>query len=91
MARKGGGFGFVMLLVVVVAALWLTARAWEKSGASALALDPSSSASTTGSPPARGQSDARDALGTLPDLGEMRDATSRHSDAVQEALVATEE
>jgi hypothetical protein len=84
MRRPLGGFGLVALVIVVAVVLVLAARQWQAVA-----------------PTAAEVRDARDAIrpaaastaadqGQRPGLGEMRDRTSEHADAVADALAATE-
>jgi hypothetical protein len=83
MARKGGGFGFVMLLVVLAVVLLLTARAWNRVGTPAI----DAAGTSRPGPPARGErAEAADALRDLPGLEAARQATDAHAQEVEKAL-----
>ena len=83
MARKGGGFGMVILVVVMAVVLLLVARAWKSMAPTAAQLP--AAQSTDGIDP-HGQDDAAEAAGGLPNLEETRQETDRHKQQVQEAL-----
>jgi hypothetical protein len=85
MRRQGGGFGFVMLLVVVAVVLFLAARNWKRVAPTAMEVsgDPATELSTAASdsgqpnggvPPVR------------PSLREMQQETSAHTDDVRDTL-----
>ncbi|HKQ61730.1 MAG TPA: hypothetical protein VJS92_10585 [Candidatus Polarisedimenticolaceae bacterium] len=93
MRRQGGGFGFVILLVVLAAVLLLVGRAWRAMGPTALEvqtvreLKPDAPADSGQRP--QPPSPAVPA-GKLPDLRETRQQTSAHSKQYQDALSQTQ-
>jgi len=87
MSRRSGSFGLVLLVVVMAVVLLLVARSWKAAAPHLaetiharpeVARVPASDADATG--------DAGDSPRALPGVGEMRRATGRHADQVQEAL-----
>jgi hypothetical protein len=84
MGRRGGSFGLVMLLVVLVVVLMLTARAWKAIAPASGAIMPTSAteAVRVAEPDTAGDAQYSD----LPNVGEMQQTTSEHADQVQEAL-----
>ena len=88
MARQGSGFGFIILLVVLVVVTLLTARLWNETAPVVQQVVEGTSSAT--SVPDHGQPEASGALGELPNLNEMRSATDDHTQEVTEALAATE-
>jgi hypothetical protein len=83
MARKGGSFGIVMLLVVMLAVLMLVAKNWRKVAPTALEV---STPDGEVSIPAPGTRGVASNPGGLPNLGQMKDSTSDHIEDVQTAL-----
>ena len=84
MRKQGGGFGFFVLLIVLVVALLLATRAWKAvMPVAAQALKPGSSASV----PDHGQKEAGQAIrsGNLPDLKKMGQNTDDHIKQVKDA------
>lgn len=83
MRRQGGGFGVVMLLVVVAIVLWLTARAWKNLAPTAAEIrNPTASsheAAKAGVPPS-------DNPPLRPSLRDMKQNTSAHTEGVEDAL-----
>jgi len=83
MKRQGGGFGVLILLVVVAIVLFLAARAWK-------GVMPEASQSIRPSAPVsdHGQTEAAGEVrsGNLPDMNEMRNRTSDHADSLRDAL-----
>ena len=79
MKRSLGGFGLVMLVIVVAIVLILAARQWQ--AVAPVAAEIPASAGDTGE---SSDDDGR------PGLREMRANTSEHSDRVQDALAATD-
>lgn len=88
MAKRGGGFGFVMLLVVLAVVLLLVARAWDKTAPAAGPILSGTSGAETVAP--HGQPEAADALRNLPGLKDVRTRTDSHAKDVADALAATE-
>jgi len=86
MASRGKGFGFVMLIVVVAIVLYIASHAWQKVAPTALDVSDPGRISA----PDRGQSEAAEALGSLPNLGEMQQETQGHVDRLEEALAEIE-
>lgn len=79
----------VILAVVAVVVLLLAARAWKSVAPTASQITEPG----TGAPvPTHGQEDAAQEVrgGNMPDLNEMRNSTSEHSDQLQEALEQTQ-
>jgi hypothetical protein len=77
----GGGFGTVMLVIVMAIVLILAARNWMAVAPVAAEIDP-------GGGDGRGQAEAGAALrnGQLPGLDDMRDATGDHAARLDDAL-----
>ena len=85
MNRKGGGIGFVILVIALAIVLFLASRAWlAMIPAAAEALLPETSAPVQD----HGQSSAGEALrsGTLPNLKQMGQSTNRHIEQLEEAV-----
>ncbi len=82
--RRGGGIGFVVLIVVVAVVLWLTARAWR--AVAPTAAEVASPAEASDVDEARSEAGEAVRSGELPDLSKMRQETGQHADAVGEAL-----
>lgn len=88
MARQGGSFGIVILVVVVAIVLLLVAQAWKN-----LAPAASQVAGEKAHPiNDHGQTEAGQALrsGQIPDLKQMKQSTSERASQTQEALQAVE-
>jgi len=83
--KVGGGLGFVMLLVVVVVVMLLASRAWKEATPTVMQLNGAKTAVAD-----HGQPEAREALGTLPDLNDMRQSTGAHAEELSKALAETE-
>jgi len=88
MRKGGGGFGMIMMLVVVAIVLYLAARSWSNMAPEALTvtnvtLDPSDLGGNDD------DSDESPTPGHLPDLQEMRQSVARHEDQVRDAMAAT--
>ncbi len=83
MRRQGGGFGAVMLVVVMAIVLYLASKAWKKIAPTALEVhDPTATAGESvkaGVPPGE-QPPLR------PSLREMKQSTASHARAVGDAL-----
>lgn len=88
MARQGSGFGFVILLVVLVVVTLLAARLWNGTAPVVHQVVEGTSAPTA--VPDHGQPGAASALGELPNLNEMRSATDDHTQEVNGALAAAD-
>jgi hypothetical protein len=86
MARKGGSFGIVVLVVVMLAVLLLVAQSWRRVAPTALEV---STPDGEISLPAPGTQGVASNPGGLPDLGEMKTNTSTHLQEVQTALDET--
>lgn len=97
MRRQGGGFGTVILLVVVAVVLYLVARNWTSVAPTAMEIhDRNERRTTTGSEyepekveaPSGGKSEDAwtPAPPVNPSLGTMESRTSAHTDSVNEAL-----
>ncbi len=85
MRKMGGGFGMLMLVIVLAIVLLLAARNWQAVAPTAAQVaDPGNAATVED----HGQTEAGEAIrsGRLPDLNEMRQSTAAHSDRVQTAL-----
>jgi hypothetical protein len=89
MRKMGGGFGLVMLVVVMAVVLLLVAKQWKAVAPTALQLDDGTPMVV---PETHGEDAAGDALqrGGLPDLNQMRQATGQHVQQVQETLEEVE-
>lgn len=85
MKKIGGGFGLILLVVVMAVILLLAAKAWQS-------VAPTASQIPESPLPARvsdhGEAEAAEELASpgLPNLDEMRQNTSSHSDQMQEIL-----
>ena len=88
--KKGGGFGMVMLVVVLAIVLLLVARQWKAVAPTAIQVQQDGSVTVT--PNDHGQTEAGAAIksGTLPDLNDMRQATGEYSQQVQDAMAEIE-
>ena len=97
MRRQGGGFGTVILLVVVAVVLFLVARNWTSVAPTAMEIhDRNERRATTDSEyapekveaPSGGKSEDAwtPAPPVNPSLGAMENRTSAHTQAVDEAL-----
>jgi len=87
--RKGGGFGMVLLVVVMAIVLVLVAKQWKAVAPTAMQLDDGTPMVV---PETHGEDGAGQALqrGGLPDLNQMRQATGQHAQQVQETLEEVE-
>jgi hypothetical protein len=88
MKKGGGGFGFVLAIVVLLIVMLLSAKAWNAvmpTAAQALA-PPSTRQGAIRQVDDHGQKEAGDAIrsGTLPDLNKMLQSTDQHIKQVQE-------
>lgn len=85
MKKMGGGFGLVILVVVMAVILLLAAKAWQS-------VMPTASQITDPALPAQvsdhGETEAAEELASpgLPNLDEMRENTTSHADQMQEIL-----
>lgn len=81
-----GGFGMIMLVVVLAIVLLLVARQWQALAPTAIQVttDPDEAYAVDD----HGDPEAGEAIrsGQLPDLGEMRQSTSEHADRLEDAL-----
>jgi hypothetical protein len=89
MKKMGGGFGLVMLVVVMAVVLLLVAKQWKAVAPTAMQLDDGTPMVV---PETHGEDAAGEALqrGGLPDLNQMRQATGQHAQEVQETLEEVE-
>ena len=88
MAKKGGSFGILLLVVTMAIVLLLVARQWKAvAPAAAQITDPAA----RGLVDDHGQTEAGEEVGSgaLPDLNEMKQETNEHAQQVEEALAAT--
>ena len=81
----GGGFGFVMLLIVVAVVLLVAGKAAKESAPVALQLNNPETAVND-----HGQHEAGDALSTLPNLNDARQSTGAHAEELSKALAEIE-
>jgi hypothetical protein len=84
MSKSGGGFGYILTLVVLVILLLLSVRAWKNAApAAAQALKPGVSTTL----PDHGQPEAAQALrsGNLPDMKKMGQNTDQHIQQIKDA------
>jgi hypothetical protein len=92
MSRKTGGFGLLALAIAAAIALLLAASAWKRQGEAAIEVHgvlTRTSPTPRSSEPAGDAADAEPQRAGLPGVSDMQDATSDHSDRLQEALDAT--
>ena len=85
--KKSGSFGLVLLVAVIAIILLLVAKNWQAAAprlAETMRARPEA-ARADGADPA-GAGDAGDSPQALPGVGDMKRATDRHADQVQEAL-----
>lgn len=85
MKRQGGGFGIIMLLVVVAIVMLLVARSWKSVAPTAVQVaTPAGNVAV----PDHGDGEAAEAAtsGTLPDLNDARRETGAHAEQLQDAL-----
>ncbi len=85
MSRQGGGFGFVMLLVVLAVVLLIAAKAWKSAAPTALEVATPVGDVTISD---HGASEAAGQVrpGGLPGLSDMRRETGTHTQQVEETL-----
>ena len=88
--RKGGGIGFVLLVVVLAVVLLLVARSWKSVAPTAIQVTNGGEGDVV--VPDHGEAAAGAAVssGNLPDLNEMQQETDAHAQQVQEALAAAD-
>ncbi len=85
MKRQGGGFGFVMLLVVVAIVMLLVARSWKSVAPDAIEVaTPAGPAAISDHGEREAAAEARSGL--LPNLQDMRRETGNHAQEVQDTL-----
>ena len=84
MRRQGGGFGFVMLLVVVAIVLYLAARNWQSTIPAAVEI--SKPGASTGSTLDSGSPNSGESVPVRPSLSEMKSATDAHTADVRGSL-----
>ena len=89
MKKIGGGIGIVMLLVVLAVVLFLAGRSWQSVSPTAEQLRNNPEEHLVDKYRDE-QPEAVDALGTLPNLDDMRSSTGAHADRLQQALDQTE-
>ena len=85
--KKRGSSGLVMLVVVMAIVLLLVAKNWKAAAprlAETMRARPEAARAPASDADAKG--DTGDSPRALPGVGEMKRATGRHSDQVQEAL-----
>ena len=75
----------MMVIVVVAVVLLLAAKAWQRMAPEAIDVTRPETAVSGHGPP-----EAVNALGELPNLGQMRQNTSEHAAELQKALEETE-
>ena len=83
MSKSGGGFGYVLAIVVLAILLLLSVRAWKNAApAAAQALKPGAPATL----PDHGQTDAGKAVrsGNLPNTKKMGENTDAHVQEINE-------
>ncbi|MDX1390370.1 MAG: hypothetical protein R3344_14365 [Acidobacteriota bacterium] len=86
MARRGSGFGIVMLVIVMLVVLLLVARGWKRVAPTAVEISTPSGEISVSSPGAEGVANNP---GGLPNLKQMHESTSSHLDQVGDALDQT--
>jgi hypothetical protein len=89
MKKGGGGFGFVLAIVVLLIVMLLSAKAWNAvmpTAAQALAPAPGTQKGAIRQVDDHGQTEVGKEIrsGTLPDLNKMLQSTGQHIDQVQE-------
>jgi len=89
MKKMGGGFGMVVLVVVMAIVLLLVAKQWKAVAPTAMQLDDGTPMVV---PETHGEDQAGEAIqrGGLPDLNQMRQATGEHAQQVQETMAEVE-
>jgi len=89
MSRKSGGFGLVLLVVVMAIVLLLVAKSWQAAAprlSETMRARPEAARAGVADPGLDPAGDAGAPRRTLPGVGEMKQATDQHADQVQEAL-----
>ena len=88
--KKAGGFGMVVLVIVLAVVLLLVARQWKAVAPTAMQIDDRGNVAVV--PETHGEDAAGEALqrGGLPDLNGMRQATSSHQKQVEDAFATIE-
>ena len=88
MRKQGGGFGMVMLVVVLAIVLLLVAKHWQKVGPTALEIKEDGGVPLPVDFDDHGEAGAAGEVrsGNLPGLKEMRTNTGAYSNRLQEAL-----
>jgi len=84
MSKSGGGFGYVLAILVLAILLLLSVRAWRNAApAAAQALKPGAPATV----PDHGQAGAGKEVrsGGLPNIKKMGESTGAHADQINEA------
>jgi hypothetical protein len=89
MKKGGGGFGFVMAIVVLLIVMLLSAKAWNAvmpTAAQALAPAPTTQKGALRQVDDHGQTEVGKEIrsGTLPDLNKMLESTNQHIDQVKD-------
>ena len=91
MRLKGGGIGFVVVLIALAIVLMLTAKSWNAAAPTLATLPGAESAGPVSD---HGQTEAVEALRTTPlglqNLNEMQQSTDEHADQVQEIMSQVE-
>jgi len=88
MARRGGGFGLVMLVVVMAIVLLLVAKSWKAMGSHAVSVQSPEAKAATEAIPAQ-PPDGTTAPGQRQLQSSLTDAkakTAAHTDQVKDAL-----
>jgi hypothetical protein len=83
--KVGGGFGLVMLLIVVAVVLLVAGKAAKETAPIALQLNEPETLVND-----HGQHEAADALSTLPNLNDARQSTDAHAEELRRALAEIE-
>ena len=86
MARKGSGFGLVMLVVVMLVVLLLVARSWKSVAPTAIEISTPDGEITISTPGVEGIATNP---GGLTNLNQMRESTTDHIEQVENALDQT--
>jgi hypothetical protein len=86
MAKKGGGFGLIMLVIVMAVVLLLVAKTWKNVAPTVVDLDRANS--MVGPLDSHGENDAAEEVrsGDLPRLSQMEQRTEEHAAEVGNAL-----
>jgi predicted lipid-binding transport protein (Tim44 family) len=91
MRRQGSGFGFVVLLVVLVVVLFLASRAFKSTLPAATALAKPSPADQEAQESAASQGGEAIRPSRMPDLKDVKRTTDAHAKQVREAVETTRE